>query len=215
MSRSILLSVVAGATMLVGLVGGARAQQPMTARTGRRAGMPRRRQRRVHRWLGDQPRLRAARRRLAGRPLCRDHSQGRPRSRHHHQESALAWGVFAPVARLGPGDLAGNYVGAQGSATLGVGVGGNVLVGGSNNTIALQPLERAGPGRHFDCGRSGKPGTTAGVVSSVPPPIPNPGAQKRSVPSPELQRNNFSRLPKSRDRRSIRCADPITGRAPT
>ena len=35
------------------------------------------------------------------------------------QESALAWGVFAPVARLGPGDLAGNYVGAQGSATLG------------------------------------------------------------------------------------------------
>src|SRR5215217_2694994 len=29
------------------------------------------------------------------------------------QESALAWGVFAPVARLGPGDLSGNYVGAQ------------------------------------------------------------------------------------------------------
>ena len=56
------------------------------------------------------------------------------------QESVLAWGVFAPVNRLGPGDLAGNYVGAQGSATLGVGVGGNVLVGGSNNSIALQPL---------------------------------------------------------------------------
>ncbi len=34
-------------------------------------------------------------------------------------KSALAWGVFAPVARLGPGDLAGNYAGAQGSATLG------------------------------------------------------------------------------------------------
>src|SRR5467141_1946146 len=34
------------------------------------------------------------------------------------QESALAWGVFAPVARLGPGDLSGDYVGAQGSATL-------------------------------------------------------------------------------------------------
>jgi hypothetical protein len=44
------------------------------------------------------------------------------------QESALAWGVFAPVNRLGPGDLSGNYAGAQGSATLGVGVGGNVLV---------------------------------------------------------------------------------------
>ena len=57
---------------------------------------------------------------------------------------ALAWGVFAPVARLGPGDLAGNYAGAQGSATLGVGVGGNVLVGGSANSIALQPLSVQG-----------------------------------------------------------------------
>ena len=60
------------------------------------------------------------------------------------QESALAWGVFAPVVRLGPGDLAGNYVGAQGSATLGVGVGGNVLIGGSANSIALQPLSLQG-----------------------------------------------------------------------
>ena len=56
------------------------------------------------------------------------------------QESALAWGVFAPVARLGPGDLSGNYVGAQGSASVGLGLGGNVLVGGSANSIALQPL---------------------------------------------------------------------------
>src|SRR5882762_5152827 len=30
------------------------------------------------------------------------------------QESALAWGVYAPVERLGPGDLSGNYAGAQG-----------------------------------------------------------------------------------------------------
>jgi hypothetical protein len=60
------------------------------------------------------------------------------------QESALAWGVYAPVARLGPGDLAGNYAGAQGSASVGVGVGGNVLVGGSNNSIALQPLSVQG-----------------------------------------------------------------------
>ena len=59
-------------------------------------------------------------------------------------ESALAWGVYAPVTRLGPGDLAGNYAGAQGSATLGVGVGGNVLVGGSANSIALQPLSVQG-----------------------------------------------------------------------
>jgi Protein of unknown function (DUF992) len=60
------------------------------------------------------------------------------------QESALAWSVYAPVARLGPGDLAGDYAGAQGSATLGVGVGGNVLIGGSNNSIALQPVSVQG-----------------------------------------------------------------------
>jgi hypothetical protein len=60
------------------------------------------------------------------------------------QESALAWGVFAPVARLGPGDLAGDYAGAQGSASIGVGAGGNALIGGSNNTIALQPLSLQG-----------------------------------------------------------------------
>jgi len=60
------------------------------------------------------------------------------------QESALAWGVYAPVARLGPGDLSGNYAGAQGSAAVGVGVGGNALVGGSNNSIALQPVSVQG-----------------------------------------------------------------------
>ena len=59
-------------------------------------------------------------------------------------ETALAWGVYAPVARLGPGDLSGNYAGAQGSASLGVGAGGNMLIGGSNNTIALQPLSLQG-----------------------------------------------------------------------
>jgi opacity protein-like surface antigen len=60
------------------------------------------------------------------------------------QESALAWGVFAPVARLGPGDLSGNYAGAQGSASVGVGFGGNALFGGSANSIALQPLSVQG-----------------------------------------------------------------------
>jgi hypothetical protein len=60
------------------------------------------------------------------------------------QESSLAWGVYAPVARLGPGDLSGSYAGAQGSATVGVGIGGNALIGGSNNSIALQPLSVQG-----------------------------------------------------------------------
>ena len=60
------------------------------------------------------------------------------------QESTLAWVVYAPVERIGPGDLSGDYAGAQGSAAVGVGVGGNVLVGGSANSIALQPLSVQG-----------------------------------------------------------------------
>src|SRR6201993_398431 len=39
------------------------------------------------------------------------------------QETALAWGVFAPVARLAPGDLTGTYARAQGSAPAGAGPG--------------------------------------------------------------------------------------------
>src|SRR5271168_3971609 len=60
------------------------------------------------------------------------------------QETALGWAVYAPVARLGLGDLSGDYAGAQGSAAVGVGLGGNVLVGGSANSIALQPLSVQG-----------------------------------------------------------------------
>lgn len=60
------------------------------------------------------------------------------------QETALSWAVFAPVERAGIGDLSGNYAGAQGSASFGVGLGANVLVGGSANSIALQPLSLQG-----------------------------------------------------------------------
>jgi hypothetical protein len=56
----------------------------------------------------------------------------------------LAWGVFAPTRVLAPGDLAGSYGGASASATAVVGAGANVLVGGSNNTISLQPLSLQG-----------------------------------------------------------------------
>jgi Protein of unknown function (DUF992) len=52
----------------------------------------------------------------------------------------LLWTVIAPTAALRPGDLAGAYGGATASATVGVGVGANVLVGGSRHTVTLQPL---------------------------------------------------------------------------
>jgi hypothetical protein len=60
------------------------------------------------------------------------------------QQVAVAWAVFAPSRGIGRGALAGNYVGAAASATVGVGVGANALVGGSNNTIALQPVSVQG-----------------------------------------------------------------------
>ena len=60
------------------------------------------------------------------------------------QGGVLVWAVFAPTASLAPGALNGNYVGATGSATVGVGVGANVLVGGSNSTISLQPVSVEG-----------------------------------------------------------------------
>ena len=59
-------------------------------------------------------------------------------------ESALmAWAVLAPTTNPGPGSLAGTYVGATGSASVGVGVGANVLFGGGNS-ISLQPLSIEG-----------------------------------------------------------------------
>jgi hypothetical protein len=60
------------------------------------------------------------------------------------EQSGLAWAVFAPTNRLGPGDLSGGYGGVQGSATVGVGVGANALIGGSANSFALQPLSLQG-----------------------------------------------------------------------
>ena len=62
-----------------------------------------------------------------------------------YQASAvIVWGVVAPTAALTPGSLAGDYGGVTGSATIGAGLGANVLVGGSGSTIALQPVSFEG-----------------------------------------------------------------------
>lgn len=53
----------------------------------------------------------------------------------------MVWGVIARTQKpLGARALVGDYVGASGEIGLGLGVGANALVGGSNKTIALQPL---------------------------------------------------------------------------
>jgi Protein of unknown function (DUF992) len=60
------------------------------------------------------------------------------------QGGVLVWTVFAPTAQLGPGALAGTYGGATAGATVGVGGAVNALIGGSNNTISLQPISFQG-----------------------------------------------------------------------
>lgn len=52
----------------------------------------------------------------------------------------MVWTVVASVRRAAPGALAGTYVGVSAEGTVGVGVGANVLVGGSDNAFSLQPL---------------------------------------------------------------------------
>jgi hypothetical protein len=56
----------------------------------------------------------------------------------------IVWTVVAPVGAVRPGALAGAYAGGTASATVGVGLGANALVGGSGNTIALQPVSIEG-----------------------------------------------------------------------
>ena len=55
----------------------------------------------------------------------------------------MVWGVYADTTR-GYGFLAGDYAGASGEVTIAAGLGANVLVGGSNRTVALQPVSLTG-----------------------------------------------------------------------
>jgi hypothetical protein len=55
----------------------------------------------------------------------------------------MVWAVYAPSTRKF-GALAGNYGGATAEATVGAGLGANVLVGGSDRTVALQPVSVQG-----------------------------------------------------------------------
>jgi len=52
----------------------------------------------------------------------------------------MLWGVYVPTAWPGPGALAGGYAGATGQATVAIGLGANVLIGGNSRSIALQPI---------------------------------------------------------------------------
>ena len=59
------------------------------------------------------------------------------------KESHIVWLVFAP-GQIAKGALAGDYGGVTAGAAVGVGAGANVLLGGSNKQITLQPLSVEG-----------------------------------------------------------------------
>lgn len=54
--------------------------------------------------------------------------------------TVILWSVLAPSSDLPPAALTGTYVGASASASIAIGGGAKVLVGGSDDTIMLQPL---------------------------------------------------------------------------
>lgn len=58
--------------------------------------------------------------------------------------ATIVWAVAAPISGLSPGALAGDYMGATGSASVGAGVGANVLFGGFQRSVTLQPVSFEG-----------------------------------------------------------------------
>jgi len=58
--------------------------------------------------------------------------------------AVMVWAVLAATSDLRPGSLAGEYGGATASVAAGVGAGANVLVGGSEKSIHLQPVSVEG-----------------------------------------------------------------------
>jgi hypothetical protein len=71
-------------------------------------------------------------------------------------KSYLSWLVFTPIGnKAGKHALAGQYVGISAAGALGIGLGANALVGGSNDKIGLQPLSvEAGTGVNLALGVS-------------------------------------------------------------
>ncbi len=77
----------------------------------------------------------------------------------------LDWLVATSTSKIGPGALAGDYGGVGASATAGVGVGANALLGGSNRTVSLQPFSV-----QAQVGVDVAAGVTSMELEYVPPP---------------------------------------------
>jgi hypothetical protein len=58
--------------------------------------------------------------------------------------TVIVWAVLSKTTGFPVGALAGRYGGISAEATVGVGLGANVLIGGSNRAFGLQPLSVQG-----------------------------------------------------------------------
>lgn len=62
----------------------------------------------------------------------------------YQRSGVLVWAVLAPTTNIAPGALAGGYGGLTAGASVAIGASANALIGGSDRTIALQPLSIEG-----------------------------------------------------------------------
>lgn len=60
------------------------------------------------------------------------------------QGGQMIWGVFASTQGIDAGALAGTYVGASADAAVLIGGGANILIGGTDRSVMLQPLSLSG-----------------------------------------------------------------------
>ncbi|MDZ4740353.1 MAG: DUF992 domain-containing protein [Alphaproteobacteria bacterium] len=58
--------------------------------------------------------------------------------------ATMVWAVIAPTSDVGKDALDGEYAGASASVAVGVGAGVNVLIGGFDKSITLQPVSVEG-----------------------------------------------------------------------
>lgn len=71
-------------------------------------------------------------------------------------ESIMIWGVLGSTSSMPSDALRGSFVGAAADASLGLGAGAKVLIGGNNKSIVLQPLSVQGQtGVNFAIGVTG------------------------------------------------------------
>lgn len=77
----------------------------------------------------------------------------------------LAWAVLTAGSALPQNALAGEFVGASGGASFGAGATANVLVGGNNRSVSLQPLSLG-----VQAGLNVQAGIGALSLQPAPPP---------------------------------------------